>query len=103
MRRGGSLSPAGESTGTWARTIERTGEDAVAAQPSDEHVHTLVSAARMYYEQDLSQEEIAARLGKSRPTISRLLNAARREGIVHIDIRVPLDRSYALERALQDR
>ena len=74
-----------------------------AAQPADQHIHALVAAARMYYEQEMSQDEIAKALGKSRPTISRMLTAARRDGIVHIDIRVPFDRQYALERALQDR
>jgi DNA-binding transcriptional regulator LsrR (DeoR family) len=57
----------------------------------------------MYYEQDMSQEEIARTLGKSRPTISRMLAAAREQGIVHIDIRVPLDRAENLERALTER
>ena len=75
----------------------------MAAQSSEEQTHALVAAARMYYEQELSQDEIAARLGKSRPTVSRMLTAARRQGIVHIDIRVPLERSVPLERALQER
>lgn len=68
-----------------------------------DQVHALVRAARMYYEQDLSQEQIARTLGKSRPTISRMLAAAREQGIVHIDIRIPLDRAEKLERALTQR
>jgi DNA-binding transcriptional regulator LsrR (DeoR family) len=69
----------------------------------DEGVHALVTVARMYYEQELSQQDIAERLGKSRPTISRMLRAARHQGIVNIDIRVPLERSLPLETALQER
>ena len=75
----------------------------MAAPQSEHQTHALVAAARMYYEQELSQDEIAARLGKSRPTVSRMLTAARRQGIVHIDIRVPLERSIPLERALKER
>lgn len=68
-----------------------------------DQTHALVRAARMYYEQDMSQEAIARELGKSRPTISRMLAAAREQGIVHIDIRVPFDRSEPMERALSER
>jgi deoxyribonucleoside regulator len=68
-----------------------------------DQVHALVRTARMYYEQDMSQEAIARAMGKSRPTISRMLAAAREQGIVHIDIRVPLDRSETMERALSER
>ncbi|PRH88663.1 transcriptional regulator [Labrys okinawensis] len=43
--------------------------------------------ARLHYESDLSQVEIARRLGLSTATISRLLRRAREEGIVRIEIR----------------
>jgi DNA-binding transcriptional regulator LsrR (DeoR family) len=43
--------------------------------------------ARLHYESDLSQIEIARRLGLSTATISRLLRRAREEGIVRIEIR----------------
>jgi DNA-binding transcriptional regulator LsrR (DeoR family) len=43
--------------------------------------------ARLHYESDLSQVEIARRLGLSTATISRLLRRARDEGIVRIEIR----------------
>jgi deoxyribonucleoside regulator len=71
--------------------------------PSASRIRNLVQVARMYYEQDLSQQEIAAAMERSRPTVSRMLTAARELGIVQIDIRDPLERSVALERALQER
>ena len=70
---------------------------------SDEQVHALVRAARMYYEENLPQDEIAGGLNKSRPTVSRMLAAARERGIVHIEIKVPLDRVEDLEQALVER
>ncbi len=50
--------------------------------------HTV---ARLYYEAQLSQAEIAAEMGVSSATVSRLLRAARELGIVTIQIRTPQD------------
>ncbi|MFK3961349.1 sugar-binding transcriptional regulator [Guptibacillus hwajinpoensis] len=49
----------------------------------------VVEAARLYYQLDYSQQEIAKRLEVSRPTVSRLLKQAKREGIVEIKIHDP--------------
>lgn len=49
----------------------------------------VISAAKMYYLLDLGQQEIAKRLGVSRPTVSRLLQQAKQEGIVQIKIKDP--------------
>lgn len=46
----------------------------------------LERVARMYYEQQLSQAEIAQTLGISRPLISRLLSEAREAGVVEVKI-----------------
>ncbi|WP_232534399.1 sugar-binding transcriptional regulator [Plantactinospora sp. KBS50] len=46
-------------------------------------------ASRLYYLDDLTQAEIAARLGVSRASVSRLLSEARRQGIVKIEISSP--------------
>ncbi|QEN88623.1 winged helix-turn-helix transcriptional regulator [Labrys sp. KNU-23] len=59
--------------------------------------------ARLHYESDLSQVEIARRLGLSTATISRLLRRARDEGIVRIEIRdftAPEDLTRELVKAL---
>jgi DNA-binding transcriptional regulator LsrR (DeoR family) len=58
-------------------------------------------AATLYYEQDATQAEVAARLGLSRATVSRLLSEARRAGIVRIEVVAPVDRDLeALGRQL---
>lgn len=61
---------------------------------------TLVEAAKLYYEHQLSQEEISKKLGVSRPTISRLLQQARETGIVRIEIIDPSEIGTRLEAAL---
>jgi DNA-binding transcriptional regulator LsrR (DeoR family) len=47
----------------------------------------LHTVAKLHYEADLSQVEIAKRMGLSAATISRLLRRARAEGIVRIEVR----------------
>lgn len=47
---------------------------------------TLHMVARLHYEADLPQVEIARRLGVSAATVSRLLRRAREEGVVRIEI-----------------
>ena len=53
------------------------------------------TAARLYYLEDATQAEIAARLGVSRPTVSRLLSEARRAGIVRIEVVAPMEEDGA--------
>jgi DNA-binding transcriptional regulator LsrR (DeoR family) len=56
----------------------------------------------MYYEQDLSQDQIAVALGVSRSNISRMLTDARTQGIVQIRIVEHAMRDTALERRVQE-
>ncbi len=61
-----------------------------------------LKVARMYYHLDLTTTEIARQLGIARPTVSRLLNWARNNGLVEIRI---LDHSVmqlGLERELEE-
>jgi DNA-binding transcriptional regulator LsrR (DeoR family) len=69
-------------------------------------VHDLIAAAELYYRDQLSQQEVAERMGVSRSTVSRMLQQARDEGIVHIEIRRPSppeDAAEALRTALDLR
>lgn len=64
-------------------------------------ISVLVEVARLYYEHNLSQQEIARKVGVSRPGISRLLQRARDEGIVRIEIIDPAKRGTQLEASLK--
>lgn len=63
----------------------------------------LAEAAERYYVMGWSQDRVAAHLGTSRSNISRLLDAARKEGIVRFVVDHPLRRHAALEEALEKR
>lgn len=74
--------------------------------PAPRETAIIVRAARLHYEQGLSQSEIAADLGLSRSNVSRILARARERGIVEITIHdpdAPPARDAALEAALAAR
>ncbi|RJK97747.1 sugar-binding transcriptional regulator [Vallicoccus soli] len=71
--------------------------------PAARDPDVLLRAARLYYEERLSQDEVAARLGTSRSNVSRMLTAAFEQGIVEIRVNDPAGRDGELERALVAR
>lgn len=68
---------------------------------SRDDVELLLRVARLYYEHSRTQAEIAREIGYSRPSVSRMLSQARRQGIVRVTISHPLERILAIERALR--
>lgn len=54
-----------------------------------ERTELLAQAASMYYEDRLTQDEIARRIGTSRSTVSRMLQEARETGVVEIAVHYP--------------
>jgi deoxyribonucleoside regulator len=63
----------------------------------------LVEIAKLYYENDLSQAEIATRFDISRSLVSHLLKLGRAQGIVEIRINDPRSRAVRLQRHLCER
>jgi DNA-binding transcriptional regulator LsrR (DeoR family) len=63
----------------------------------------LAKAARLYFLEDRSQDDVAAVLGTTRSNVSRMLKQARDLGIVEIRIVDPTRRDRELEQALRDR
>ncbi|WP_035710857.1 sugar-binding transcriptional regulator [Salibacterium aidingense] len=63
----------------------------------------MIDAARMYYEYDYSQQEIAKKLKMSRPTVSRILKKAKQEGIVEVTIHDPSEQIEQQTAALKHR
>lgn len=69
-------------------------------------VDILVKVARLYYEQGLSQGEVARLVGMSGATVSRVLASAREQGIVEVrihDPRSPVQRVPDVEQQLAER
>ena len=62
----------------------------------------LVQVAELYYQQDLNQQEIAKIFNISRPTVSRLLEEARKRKIVEIIIHSPIAKNYELSEAVRE-
>lgn len=61
----------------------------------------IIEVARLYYQLDYTQQDIAKKLGVSRPTVSRLLQQAKELGYVKIEIIDPLTNIDELSKALK--
>ena len=82
--------PAARGGAGTARTPMRFGED------------PLLWAAWLYYEEGLTQGDIATRMGVSRATVNAYLAEARTGGIVSIEIDPDRFRSLSIAQALHD-
>ena len=45
--------------------------------PEEQKIERMIAVARMYYEEDMNQNQIAKKLGISRPLVSVLLKEAK--------------------------
>lgn len=68
-----------------------------------DRTRSALTAAHLYYMQDLTMEAIAHELHTSRSSVSRLLSHARESGLVEIQIRSPLDAPSRLEKEILER
>jgi DNA-binding transcriptional regulator LsrR (DeoR family) len=66
-----------------------------------DELRLMVRVARLYYEQELGQPEIAAQLDLSQSSVSRLLNRARQEQIVRTTVSAPIGTYAELEEGLE--
>lgn len=62
-----------------------------------------VEVSRLHYEEGLSQSEISKRTKLSRPTISRLIQYAKENGIIRITVENPLTDANELSQQLTSR
>ena len=67
----------------------------------NEKLNKIIEVARLYYQLDYSQQEIAKKLDVSRPTVSRLLKQAKESGIVEIKIHNPVEAGALLTEQLK--
>lgn len=63
----------------------------------------MIKVAKMYYLDSMSQEQIAAEVHVSRPTVSRLLRASIKEGIVQIRIDDVSSHGLELSQQIKER
>ena len=68
-----------------------------------ESTKELHRAAHLYYIQNMTMDAIAADLKTSRSTVSRMLERARRVGIVSIEVHAPNDQDPHIHRAFARR
>ena len=63
----------------------------------------MLEVARMYYERDMTQQEIADKIYVSRSRVSRMIKKARALGLVEIIIKPSFENHVSLEKMLMDR
>jgi DNA-binding transcriptional regulator LsrR (DeoR family) len=68
--------------------------------PRIDELRLIARVARMYYEWDMRQSEIAKQLDLSQTTVSRLLNRSKEEGIIRISVNLPKGVYTELEETL---
>ena len=66
-----------------------------------ERTELLARVAHLYYEDSLTQDEIARRVGTSRSTVSRMVQEAREAGVVEIVVHYPWKTVPELEETLR--
>jgi DNA-binding transcriptional regulator LsrR (DeoR family) len=76
-----------------AQSLQPTGVDSSSSDTEAGHfpASLLYAAAKLYYTEDATHAEVAAQLGTSRATVSRLLAEAKRQGIVRIEVVPPAE------------
>ena len=65
--------------------------------------HLMIKIAKQYFEEGLTQQEIATSLRISRSTVSRLLSRAKEVGVVQTSIDVPPGIFPEMERSLENK
>ncbi len=99
-----------KKTAPTAQTEHRHSDTAQASRApsrpttdSGSDLRLLVRAATMYHLEGLTQAEIAARLGVSRPTAGRLVARARAQGLVQVTVSAPPHLSASIHTDLERR
>ncbi len=68
-----------------------------------EDLEAIATVASMYYQDDMSQQQIADILYYSRSKVSRMLKQAKKVGIVEVNVNYPIDRQRVLEVKIQEK
>ena len=69
-----------------------------------DNTRLMIKVCDLYYNQNISQQQIGRQLNLSRPTVSRLLSSARELGIVQIQIpNLEAVKYWEIERQIEDK
>ena len=63
----------------------------------------IIKACKLFYEDNMSQKDIASTLGISKPQICRMLNFAKENHIVEFTINNPYSQEFKLEKKLTEK
>jgi deoxyribonucleoside regulator len=63
----------------------------------------MIKVAKMYYEMNMTQKQISEKLRYSRPTISRIVDAAIKEGIIEVKVNYSLSSVQELEKKIKEK
>ncbi|MEQ4210223.1 sugar-binding domain-containing protein [Actinopolymorpha sp. B9G3] len=88
---------------TESTAADELSETEQVALDSGDDIAVRIAVARRYYHQDQSKVTIAKALGLSRFQVARILQDARRSGLVRIEIGAPGRRDREMSAALQER
>ncbi|MGO9411516.1 MAG: sugar-binding transcriptional regulator [Spirochaetia bacterium] len=70
-------------------------------QYTDKSLQDAAKVAKLYYYSDLTTQQIAKELNVSRPTVSRLLSLAKKQGLVEIRVRDKQDQLLPMEELIK--
>lgn len=73
------------------------------AVDNGDDIRLIVKIAQLYYDQEMTQAQIARELGIYRTTISRLLKRGRELGVVSISINYNYNENLWLEQQLKHK
>lgn len=68
-----------------------------------DNLRKIIAISKMYYEEDMNQEEIASKVNLSVAQVSRLLTQAKKDGYIRISVLDPFEEGNDLRRELLDR
>jgi DNA-binding transcriptional regulator LsrR (DeoR family) len=68
-----------------------------------DELRLMTKVARLYYEREMRQGEIASMMGLSQASISRLLNSAKEAGIIRITVNIPNGVNSEIEEQVAQR
>lgn len=69
----------------------------------DQKYAQIIRAAELYYQRNLTQQKISEMMGVSRPTVSRLLEEAKKQGLVEIKVHTPVSLDSQLSETLRKK